>query len=48
AGATTNSDSGVTDLANVAPAMEPLVQKLPNLKVVMEHITTSEAVAFVT
>ncbi|CAM9438462.1 unnamed protein product [Ascophyllum nodosum] len=82
AGATTNSDSGVTDLDKVAPAMEtmadlgmpllihgevttagvdifdkeakfieevikPLVQKMPKLKMVMEHITTSEAVAFV-
>ena len=25
----------------------PLVQRLPNLKVVMEHITTSDAVRFV-
>lgn len=27
---------------------QPLVQKMPKLKLVMEHITTSEAVAFVT
>ena len=27
---------------------QPLVKKLPKLKIVMEHITTSEAVAFVT
>lgn len=27
---------------------QPLVEKLPKLNIVMEHITTSEAVAFVT
>ena len=82
AGATTNSDSGVTDLNNIGPALEkmaevgmlllvhgevtrpdcdvfdkeakfieeqmrPLVAKVPSLRVVMEHVTTSEAVAFV-
>ena len=82
AGATTNSDSGVTDLDNIGPALEkmaevgmlllvhgevtrpdcdvfdkeakfieekmrPLVAKVPSLRVVMEHVTTSEAVAFV-
>ena len=30
------------------PFVQPLVNRLPKLKVVMEHITTSEAVAFVT
>jgi dihydroorotase len=83
AGATTNSDSGVTDLDNIGPALEkmaevgmlllvhgevtrsdcdvfdkeakfieekmkPLVAKVPSLRVVMEHVTTSEAVEFVT
>lgn len=82
AGATTNSDSGVTDVANILPVLEvmaeigmvlcvhgevtsadidifdreavfiervmtPLLADLPGLKVVFEHITTSEAVAFV-
>lgn len=82
AGATTNSSSGVTDVANIAnviAAMEtvdmpllihgevttadidifdreavfidtilkPLVAKHPNLKVVLEHITTKNAVDFV-
>jgi len=82
AGATTNSDSGVTDLARchaVLEAMEaagmpllvhgevtdqavdvfdreraflervlvPLVQRYPKLKLVVEHITTREAVQFV-
>lgn len=32
----------------LSPFAQPLVEKLPKLKVVMEHITTSEAVAFVT
>ncbi|CAN0074444.1 unnamed protein product [Discosporangium mesarthrocarpum] len=83
AGATTNSDSGVTDLERLQPVMEamakegmpllvhgevttpgvdifdkeptfieevlkPLIARLPELKVVMEHITTKEAVDFVT
>ena len=82
AGATTNSDSGVTDVANIYPALEamskvgmpllvhgevtsddidifdreqvfidlilkPLVIKFPNLKIVMEHITTKQAAEFV-
>ena len=82
AGATTNSDSGVTDVANIRDVLEvmaeigmvlcvhgevtsadidifdreavfiervmtPLLADLPSLKVVFEHITTSEAVAFV-
>jgi len=83
AGATTNSDSGVTDLANAAAALEqmqrdsvpllihgevvdkvvdvfdreavfidkvltPLVQTYPELRVVLEHITTADGVDFVT
>ncbi|WAT17842.1 dihydroorotase [Aurantiacibacter sp. MUD11] len=83
AGATTNSDSGVTDIANIRGVLEvmaeigmvlcvhgevtsadidifdreavfierilkPLIAELPQLKVVFEHITTSEAVDFVT
>jgi dihydroorotase len=82
AGATTNSDSGVTDIARVLPVfeamasarmpllvhgevtdaqvdifdrervfiertLEPLLIRLPDLRVVMEHITTREAVQFV-
>ena len=82
AGATTNSSSGVTDVANIADVLaemerqgllllvhgevttdeidifdreaefietilEPLVAKHPNLKVVLEHITTKNAVDFV-
>ncbi|PRP68958.1 dihydroorotase [Chromobacterium amazonense] len=82
AGATTNSDHGVTDIAHAMPAlqamaemgmpllvhgevtdadidvfdreavfiervMKPLLAKLPNLKVVFEHITTREAAEFV-
>ncbi|KUM03741.1 dihydroorotase [Chromobacterium subtsugae] len=82
AGATTNSDHGVTDIAQAMPAlqamaevgmpllvhgevtdadidvfdreavfiervMKPLLAKLPNLKVVFEHITTREAAEFV-
>lgn len=82
AGATTNSASGVRDLANIRPVLErmqeigmvlcihgevtdadvdvfdreavfierklaPLVRDLPGLKVVFEHVTTAEAVAFV-
>jgi dihydroorotase len=82
AGATTNSDSGVTDLARCRGALEamarvglpllvhgevtdpavdifdreavflervlrPLVTQLPALRVVVEHITTGEAAAFV-
>ena len=82
AGATTNSDAGVTDLERLRPTLQrmadvglplcvhgevtdaaidvferepvfiervlrPLVASLPSLRVVMEHITTKEAVAFV-
>jgi len=82
AGATTNSDSGVTDIARCFDTLEAmaeagmpllvhgevtdaqvdvfdrervfiertlrmLVQRLPRLRIVLEHITTSEAVAFV-
>jgi dihydroorotase len=82
AGATTNSDAGVTDLARVAPVLAalerpacrcsctarsparkstcstasgcssirvlaPLLADFPALRVVLEHITTAEAVAFV-
>ena len=83
AGATTNSDSGVTDIRRVEDALaameeaglplllhgevtdpqidlfdreavfieqvlEPLLQRRPGLRVVLEHITTSRAVEFVT
>jgi len=83
AGATTNSDSGVTDIRRVDAALEamqeaglplllhgevtdpgvdvfdreavfieriltPLLQRLPTLKVVLEHITTRQAADFVT
>jgi dihydroorotase len=82
AGATTNSDSGVTDMDKLAPVfatmqelgmpllvhgevtdadidifdreavfieqkLRPLLQRFPALKVVLEHITTSDAVDFV-
>lgn len=82
AGATTNSDSGVTQLENIYPVLEkmeevglpllvhgevthrdvdvfdrekifidqklaPLVQRFPNLRLVLEHITTAEAAQFV-
>ncbi|UXI02285.1 dihydroorotase [Photobacterium sp. TY1-4] len=82
AGATTNSDSGVTDIDKLLPTLEamaeigmpllihgevtthevdifdrektfldsvlaPIVDKMPNLKIVVEHITTKEAVEFV-
>ncbi|MDP0563621.1 MAG: dihydroorotase [Candidatus Endonucleobacter sp. (ex Gigantidas childressi)] len=82
AGTTTNSESGVTNMAKVYPALEamakcgmpllvhgevsdadidifdrerafidchlkPLIKKFPTLKIVIEHITTAEAVAFV-
>ncbi len=82
AGATTNSDSGVTDISRCYAVLEamaehgmpllvhgevtdpaidifdrervfiervlaPLVERLPQLKVVVEHITTREAAAFV-
>ncbi|MFL0811555.1 MAG: dihydroorotase [Agarilytica sp.] len=83
AGATTNSDSGVTDIKNIYPALEAMqkhgvkllvhgevtdssidifdreavfieeklkqvVQDFPELKIVMEHITTKDAADFVT
>jgi len=83
AGATTNSDSGVTDLRHARPALEamqvadlplllhgevtdpeidifdreavfierhlqPLLRDFPDLRVVLEHITTADAVDFVT
>ena len=82
AGATTNSDSGVTDIRNIDAALEtmaeaglpllthgevtraevdifdrekvfidevlaPLLERLPQLRVVMEHITTADAAEFV-
>ncbi len=82
AGATTNSDAGVRDLAHIGPLLEtmeriglpllihgevtdpavdifdreavfierqliPLLARHPGLKVVLEHITTAEAAAFV-
>ncbi|MBF9003185.1 dihydroorotase [Vibrio nitrifigilis] len=82
AGATTNSDSGVTDIKNIYPVframqeegllllvhgevttsdidifdrekkfletvLAPIVAAFPDLKVVLEHITTAEAVNFV-
>ena len=82
AGATTNSDSGLSQIENAYPVFEamqkhgmpllihgevtdsdvdifdrekvfidrtlrPLVEKFPNLKIVLEHITTADAVEFV-
>ncbi len=82
AGATTNSDSGVTDIANIYPALEAMqacgmklllhgevttadidifdrervfiekilsrvVDDFPQLKIVLEHITTAQAAEFV-
>lgn len=82
AGATTNSDAGVTDIKNIYPVLEvmsnysipllvhgevtdqqvdifdreakfiqdilsPVVEQFPHLKIVMEHITTEQAVTFV-
>ena len=82
AGATTNSDKGVTDIENIYPALEamqeegllllvhgevtdpaidifdrekvfietilkPLTAMYPDLKIVLEHITTADAVEFV-
>ena len=81
-GATTNSDSGVTRLSNIMPALEamaetglvlqvhgevtdphvdifdrealfidqilaPLARELPTLKIVLEHITTTDGIEFV-
>lgn len=83
AGATTNSDSGVTDIRHIDAALEtmaeegllllthgevtradvdifdrekafidevlaPLIERLPQLRIVMEHITTADAAEFVT
>ncbi|MDW6005302.1 dihydroorotase [Vibrio mangrovi] len=83
AGATTNSDSGVTSVKNIYPVLKamqdvgmlllihgevttndvdifdreatflkqvlaPIVQDFPELKIVVEHITTADAVEFVT
>jgi dihydroorotase len=83
AGATTNSDSGVTDIRNIYPVLEtmagcgmlllvhgevtdtdidifdrekvflervlaPTLEAFPNLKVVLEHITTADSARFVT
>ncbi len=82
AGATTNSDAGVTDITKCFPTLEameqnnlpllvhgevtdpdvdvfdkekffidrvliPLTQRFPNLRIVFEHVTTRDAVAFV-
>ena len=82
AGATTNSDSGVTDIARLQPVFEemaergvlllvhgevthaevdifdreaafldevlaPLIERVPGLRIVLEHITTADSVAFV-
>jgi len=82
AGATTNSESGVTDIANVLPVLEkmaeagiplcmhgevtnadvdifdreavfietvlaPLRKRLPELKIIMEHVTTKDGVDYV-
>lgn len=82
AGATTNSDAGVTDIRKVMPTLKamadhgmlllihsevadqhvdvfdrekvfvndilkPLIKEIPNLKIVLEHITTKDAVEFV-
>ncbi|PSJ16807.1 dihydroorotase [Nitrosomonas supralitoralis] len=82
AGATTNSDGGVTDITKCYAALEtmeqinmpllvhgevtdanvdvfdkekifidkilaPLIQRFPNLRIILEHITTSDAVTFV-
>ncbi|MFT5431450.1 MAG: dihydroorotase [Myxococcota bacterium] len=82
AGATTNSDSGVTNLETITPVLEamaeaglvlcihgevttpgvdifdrervfieqvaiPLVERFPELRIVLEHITTAEAACFV-
>lgn len=83
AGATTNSEYGVTDIAHIQEVLKtmadvgllllihgevtspdidvfdrervfietilkPIVQAHPNLKIVMEHVTTSEAIEFIT
>ena len=54
ANATTNSAHGVSDVAVfdrekvfIDRVLEPLLRELPGLKVIFEHITTEDAVAFV-
>jgi len=51
AGATTNSDAGVTDLDREAVfidrVMQPLRRDFPELRVVFEHITTADAAQYV-
>ena len=48
-GEVTNPDVDIFDRETVfiETVLEPLVQRLPQLKVVMEHITTMDAVRFV-
>ena len=48
-GEVTNSEVDIFDREKVfiETILEPLVQRLPQLKVVMEHITTADAVKFV-
>jgi dihydroorotase len=47
AGATTNAEAGVADLAAVRDTLAPLVRRFDRLRVVLEHITTQDAVEFV-
>ena len=47
AGATTHSDAGVTDLARCRRVLAPLVERFAGLKIVLEHVTTRDAVQFV-
>jgi dihydroorotase len=48
-GEVTNPDVDIFDREKVfiETVLEPLVQRLPQLKVVMEHITTMDAVRFI-
>lgn len=48
-GEVTNPDVDVFDREKVfiETVLQPLVQRLPQLRVVMEHITTKDAVRFV-
>lgn len=48
-GEVTNPDVDIFDREKVfiETVLQPLVQRLPQLKVVMEHITTMDAVRFV-
>jgi dihydroorotase len=48
-GEVTNQEVDIFDREKVfiETVLEPLIQKLPQLKVVMEHITTMDAVKFV-